>query len=79
MSVRVILGYVIAHLAVAAGRDNPMGLWVWLMLGGTFFVDATVVRRCCAVTASIRRTAVMLINTLVLLGSGRTEHSYPIQ
>jgi Fuc2NAc and GlcNAc transferase len=36
------LGYVIAVLAVAAGRDNPVALWVWLILGGAFFVDATV-------------------------------------
>jgi Fuc2NAc and GlcNAc transferase len=36
------LGYVIAVLAVAAGKDNPVALWVWLILGGAFFVDATV-------------------------------------
>jgi Fuc2NAc and GlcNAc transferase len=36
------LGYVIVVLAVAATRDNPTALWVWLMLGGAFFVDATV-------------------------------------
>ncbi len=36
------LGYVVAILALAAARDNPVALWVWLILGGVFFVDATV-------------------------------------
>jgi Fuc2NAc and GlcNAc transferase len=36
------LGYVIGVLAVAAARDNPAALWIWLILGGVFFVDATV-------------------------------------
>ena len=36
------LGYMIVVLAVAATRDNPVALWVWLILGGAFFVDATV-------------------------------------
>ena len=36
------LGYAIVVLAIAAARDNPAGLWVWLILGGAFFVDATV-------------------------------------
>jgi Fuc2NAc and GlcNAc transferase len=36
------LGYVIVVLAVAATRDNPVALWVWLILGGAFFADATV-------------------------------------
>jgi Fuc2NAc and GlcNAc transferase len=36
------LGYVIAVLAIAATVDNPVFVWVWLILGGTFFVDATV-------------------------------------
>lgn len=36
------IGYVIAVLAVVATRENPAALWVWLILGGTFFVDATV-------------------------------------
>lgn len=36
------LGYVIAVLAVAAARDNPIAPLVWLILGGVFFVDATV-------------------------------------
>lgn len=36
------LGYVIVILALAATRDNPVALWVWLILGGVFFVDATV-------------------------------------
>jgi Fuc2NAc and GlcNAc transferase len=36
------LGYVIGVLALAAGRQDPTALWVWLILGGVFFVDATV-------------------------------------
>lgn len=36
------LGYVIAILALAATRASPVAVWVWLILGGTFFVDATV-------------------------------------
>jgi Fuc2NAc and GlcNAc transferase len=36
------LGYVVAVCALAAGRTNPVALWVWLILGGAFFVDATV-------------------------------------
>jgi Fuc2NAc and GlcNAc transferase len=36
------LGYVIVVLAVTATRDNPAALWVWLILGGAFFSDATV-------------------------------------
>jgi Fuc2NAc and GlcNAc transferase len=36
------LGYVIAVLALAAARTNSVALWVWLILGGAFFVDATV-------------------------------------
>jgi Fuc2NAc and GlcNAc transferase len=36
------LGFVIAVMAVAAARDNPVAIWVWLILGGVFFVDATV-------------------------------------
>src|SRR5580658_1679084 len=35
------LGYVIVVLAVAATHDNPAALWVWLILGGAFFADAT--------------------------------------
>jgi Fuc2NAc and GlcNAc transferase len=35
-------GYVIAVLAMAATRDNAVAVWVWLILGGAFFVDATV-------------------------------------
>lgn len=35
------IGYAIAVLALAAGRDNPAALLAWLLLGGTFFVDAT--------------------------------------
>jgi Fuc2NAc and GlcNAc transferase len=36
------LGYAIVVLALYASRDNPVALWVWLILGGAFFVDATV-------------------------------------
>jgi len=36
------LGYVIAVLALAAARENVVTLWTWLILGGVFFVDATV-------------------------------------
>lgn len=36
------LGYVIAVLALASSHVNPVSLWVWLILGGAFFVDATV-------------------------------------
>jgi Fuc2NAc and GlcNAc transferase len=36
------LGYVIVVLAFGATRENPVALWVWLILGGVFFVDATV-------------------------------------
>jgi Fuc2NAc and GlcNAc transferase len=36
------LGYVIAVLAVAAAREHPAAISVWLILGGFFFIDATV-------------------------------------
>ncbi len=36
------LGYVIAVLALAAARESPVGVLVWLILGAFFFVDATV-------------------------------------
>jgi Fuc2NAc and GlcNAc transferase len=36
------LGYVIGVLALAATVENPAAVWVWLILGGSFFVDATV-------------------------------------
>jgi Fuc2NAc and GlcNAc transferase len=36
------LGFVVVVLAVSASRDNPVALWIWLILGGAFFVDATV-------------------------------------
>jgi Fuc2NAc and GlcNAc transferase len=36
------LGYVIVVLALAAAVDHPTALWTWLILGGAFFVDATV-------------------------------------
>lgn len=36
------LGFVIAVLAIAAARDDGSAPFVWLTLGGVFFVDATV-------------------------------------
>jgi Fuc2NAc and GlcNAc transferase len=36
------MGYMIAVMAILSARDDPTGLLVWLILGGVFFVDATV-------------------------------------
>lgn len=36
------LGYVIGVLAIAEARENPAALFVWLILGAVFFMDATV-------------------------------------
>lgn len=36
------LGYVVAVLAVTASRSNQTAPWIWLILSGIFFVDATV-------------------------------------
>jgi Fuc2NAc and GlcNAc transferase len=36
------LGFVLAVLALAASRDNAAAPAIWLLLGGVFFVDATV-------------------------------------
>jgi Fuc2NAc and GlcNAc transferase len=36
------VGYLIGVLALAATRYNPAAIWVWLILGGVFFVDATL-------------------------------------
>lgn len=36
------LGYVIGVLAIVSTRDEPAALWVWLILGGLFFADATI-------------------------------------
>lgn len=36
------VGYILAVLALLAARENPAGVLVWLILGGLFFVDATV-------------------------------------
>ena len=36
------LGYAIAVLALAAARSNAVALWIWLILLGVFFVDASV-------------------------------------
>jgi Fuc2NAc and GlcNAc transferase len=36
------LGYVLAVLALSAARENSVMLYVWLILGGVFLVDATV-------------------------------------
>lgn len=35
------LGYILAVLALTASRSDPVAVWVWLVLGGVFFVDAT--------------------------------------
>jgi Fuc2NAc and GlcNAc transferase len=36
------LGYVVAVLALEANRQDSVAVWIWLILGGVFFVDATV-------------------------------------
>ena len=36
------IGYFVSVLAVAAARDDSVAVWVWLVLGGVFFVDSTV-------------------------------------
>jgi Fuc2NAc and GlcNAc transferase len=36
------MGYVIAVLALAAARENAVALLIWVILGGLFFIDATV-------------------------------------
>jgi Fuc2NAc and GlcNAc transferase len=36
------IGYMVVVLALMAARDNPVALLVWLMLGGVFFIDATI-------------------------------------
>jgi Fuc2NAc and GlcNAc transferase len=36
------LGYFIAVMALASARNSSIAIWVWLILGGVFFVDATV-------------------------------------
>jgi Fuc2NAc and GlcNAc transferase len=36
------LGYIIGIVALQAGRESPSALITWLILGGAFFVDATV-------------------------------------
>lgn len=36
------LGYIIAVLALADARQNPVAAFTWLLLGGVFFCDATV-------------------------------------
>jgi Fuc2NAc and GlcNAc transferase len=36
------VGYAIAVLALAAAQQSPVALSLWLILGGVFFVDATV-------------------------------------
>jgi Fuc2NAc and GlcNAc transferase len=35
-------GYVLGVLGLAASRHHPAAIWVWLILGGVFFVDATI-------------------------------------
>jgi Fuc2NAc and GlcNAc transferase len=36
------LGYLLAALALVSARDEAAASWVWLILGGSFLVDATV-------------------------------------
>lgn len=36
------IGFFIAVLALIEAQENPVGLLAWLVLGGVFFVDATV-------------------------------------
>jgi Fuc2NAc and GlcNAc transferase len=36
------VGFVIATLALATAGQRPVAAWIWLILGGVFFVDATV-------------------------------------
>jgi Fuc2NAc and GlcNAc transferase len=36
------IGYMLAVLALAEARSSALALWIWLTLGGVFFVDATV-------------------------------------
>ena len=36
------LGYTIAVIALAATHGDPTAVWVWLILGGVFFIDATL-------------------------------------
>ena len=36
------VGYVVAVLALSAARESPPALAAWFLLGGAFFVDATV-------------------------------------
>ena len=36
------LGYAIAVMALSSSGDNPGAIWVWLILGGVFFIDATL-------------------------------------
>lgn len=36
------VGFALVVLAVAAARESPVALFVWLILGGVFVVDATV-------------------------------------
>ncbi|HEY7639562.1 MAG TPA: glycosyltransferase family 4 protein [Steroidobacteraceae bacterium] len=36
------LGFILAVLAIGAGREHSAALWSWAILGGVFLVDATV-------------------------------------
>jgi Fuc2NAc and GlcNAc transferase len=36
------MGYIIAVMALIAARENPVALLLWVILGGVFFIDATV-------------------------------------
>jgi Fuc2NAc and GlcNAc transferase len=62
------LGYLIGVLAVAATRDDAAAVWIWLTLGGVFFVDATatLIRR-------TRRIAAMPIKDWPAVGPATGE------
>ena len=36
------LGYILSVAAIVTARESAVGLLVWLILGGVFFVDATL-------------------------------------
>lgn len=36
------LGYLLGVLGLVGCRHDPIALWIWLILGGVFFIDATV-------------------------------------
>jgi Fuc2NAc and GlcNAc transferase len=36
------IGYITIVLALADAREHPVAIWIWFILGGIFFVDATL-------------------------------------